>query len=175
MNEPPSFREYGTQVIRESLEKMLSYTAAVRAADDVEALHDMRVASRRLRAAISVFAAAFPGPAFVQFEQDVKAITDALGEARDLDVMIETLEKLEESIPENERAGMNALIEEKRKRRAKLQKDVRRALNEIEKRDLPRRFEAIAAPLSVLREPAAGGENAIQTLPAPVPAAEGEA
>lgn len=145
MSDLPSFREYGTQVIRQSLERMLSHAEGVRAADDIEALHDMRVASRRLRAALSVFAAAFPGPEFVRFERDVKAVTDALGEARDLDVMIETLERLEESIPENERAGMHALVEAKRKQRAKRQKEVRRALNEIERRNLRERFDLIAA------------------------------
>src|SRR5947209_980612 len=94
MEATPTFRQYGAQVIGESLDRMLSHAADVRERTDIEALHDMRVASRRLRAAINVFAPAFPGPRFAKLERDVKAVTDALGEARDLDVMIDALEKM---------------------------------------------------------------------------------
>jgi CHAD domain-containing protein len=143
--QPASFRDYGTQVIEESLQAMLSHAEGVRHGEDIEALHDMRVASRRLRAAIGVFTAAYPDPKFERFERDVKAVTDALGEARDLDVMIETLEKLDESLAENERDGLEAFIAEKRKMRAKRQKSVRKALDRLEKRGLARRFAEIAA------------------------------
>lgn len=90
----PTFREYGFQAVGERLAVMLSHADGVRQAEDIEALHDMRVASRRLRAALSLFCDAFPTRPFRRFDAEVKAITDALGEARDLDVMIETLEKL---------------------------------------------------------------------------------
>jgi CHAD domain-containing protein len=145
MTDPQNFRAYGTQVIRESLHKMLSHADGVRHGDDIEALHDMRVASRRLRAAIGVFAAAYPGPAFARFEREVKAVTDALGEARDLDVIIETLEKLEQTVPDNERAGIESFVHEKRRQRARRQKEVHRALDRLEKRSLEKQFEEIAA------------------------------
>ncbi len=145
MNEQPSFRAYGTQVIANSLQDMLSHVSGVRAADDIEAVHDMRVASRRLRAALDVFSPAFTDPQFPRFIRDVKGITDALGVARDLDVMIDDLEKLAASLPEEERRGVESLVDEKKRERERRQKDVLRALNEVEKRDLGRRFAQIAA------------------------------
>ncbi|HXG24336.1 MAG TPA: CHAD domain-containing protein [Chthonomonadales bacterium] len=145
MAQSPSFREYGVQVIGERLQKMLSYADAVRKAEDIEALHDMRVASRRLRAAIAIFAPAFRDPQFTRFEREVKALTDALGKARDLDVMINTLRKLELDIVEAERAGIEGFITRKCRERQNRQKDVLQALNRLQRRDLERWFAQIVA------------------------------
>ena len=59
--------------------------------EEVEALHDMRVATRRLRAALEVFAPAFPAKRHRKALKRVKALADALGERRDRDVAIEFL------------------------------------------------------------------------------------
>jgi CHAD domain-containing protein len=77
---------------------------------DVESLHDMRVASRRLRAAMSVFAGAYPPKRFRPLEQEASRITDALGEVRDADVQIEYLTKLRDAWPPSEQVGLEALI-----------------------------------------------------------------
>ena len=77
---------------------------------DVEALHDMRVASRRLRAAMSVFGPAYAAKRFTPLEKRVAAVTDGLGSVRDLDVLIEHLEKAEEGLAEAERVGVRALV-----------------------------------------------------------------
>ena len=159
-----SFREHGAQVIRESLGRMLALVEAVRLGEDIEAVHDMRVASRRLRAALDVFGAAFPDPAFGKLTGEVKAVTDELGAARDLDVMIEALEKLDSELPEQERGGMDRFIEEKKADRLTQQKGVLRALQRTEKRDLLRTFEEIVlrgAPASLWNETlTAAGEGA---------------
>lgn len=145
MFKSPRFREYGVQVIGERLQKMLSYADAVRKAEDIEALHDMRVASRRLRAAITVFAPAFRDPEFARFEREVKILTDALGRARDLDVMIDTLRNLEQNIAEAERTGIEEFIALKCRDRQKRQKDVLQALDRLEKRDLEQWFAQIVS------------------------------
>jgi CHAD domain-containing protein len=61
--------------------------------EDIEALHDMRVASRRLRAALRIFKPAFPKKPHLTVESKVKSITGALGTVRDSDVLIEFLQK----------------------------------------------------------------------------------
>jgi CHAD domain-containing protein len=143
MPERPTFRAHGAQMIETHLEKMLAVAEAVESNEDVEAVHDMRVASRRLRAALSVFGTAFPHGRFARFDADVKAVTTSLGEARDLDVMIETLEALEATVPANERAGIAAFVQEKRQARNRLQKPVVQALRRMEKRDLRGQFERL--------------------------------
>lgn len=60
---------------------------------DIEALHDMRVASRRLRAALRVFKACLPSKELQAVVAQVRAVTLALGSVRDHDVFIEYLEE----------------------------------------------------------------------------------
>ena len=54
----------------------------------------MRVASRRLRAVLEMFAPCFPRGPFRGVLRDVKQIADALGERRDPDVHLAAMEKL---------------------------------------------------------------------------------
>ena len=56
---------------------------------DIEYVHDMRVASRRLRMALEVFADAVPDEARNRFAEDLRFVGRALGRVRDLDVGIE--------------------------------------------------------------------------------------
>ena len=81
---------------------------------DIERVHDMRVATRRLRAALEVFEPCFPRKAFKRALKDVKELADGLGERRDRDVAIAELADCCEGLPARDRGGVNALIEELR-------------------------------------------------------------
>ena len=59
---------------------------------DIERVHDMRVATRRLRAALEVFEPCFPRKRYRRALREVKALADALGERRDRDVTIAALD-----------------------------------------------------------------------------------
>ena len=59
---------------------------------DIEHVHDMRVATRRLRAALEIFEPCFPPKALGAALARRQAIADALGERRDRDVTIVALE-----------------------------------------------------------------------------------
>ena len=78
---------------------------------DVESLHDMRVASRRLRAAMSVFESAFAVKEFRPLEREAARVTDALGEVRDSDVQIEYMTALRQKVSVAERVGLDALVD----------------------------------------------------------------
>ncbi len=67
--------------------------AGVRAADDIEQVHRMRVASRRLRAALPLFSSCFSEKDFRHWMHEIKKVTSALGAARDTDVQIAFLKK----------------------------------------------------------------------------------
>jgi CHAD domain-containing protein len=56
---------------------------------DPEGVHDVRVASRRLRAAMDVASGAFPADWFAPLHRTAKEITGALGGVRDRDVLLE--------------------------------------------------------------------------------------
>lgn len=83
--------------------------------EEIEALHDMRVATRRLRAALEVFAPCFPAKRHRKALKKVKALADALGERRDRDVAIEFLSGFAAEAPETDQEAIEALIERLRR------------------------------------------------------------
>jgi CHAD domain-containing protein len=80
--------------------------------DEPERVHDLRVATRRLRAALEVFEPCFPAKGRRRALKHLKALADRLGERRDRDVQIEFLEGFAEEAPEEDRAALATLIEE---------------------------------------------------------------
>lgn len=77
---------------------------------DIEPLHDMRVATRRLRAALEIFRPCFPGKRYKRALKRVKELADALGERRDRDVSIAFLDGLLEGVPAADRGRLENLI-----------------------------------------------------------------
>lgn len=128
-----TFLEAAHTSLRQQLGEMMLNLEGTRQGDDIEALHDMRVASRRLRAALSVFTAAFPPKPFTAIEKEVAKTTDALGAVRDSDVQIEFMTAAIEAAPESEKVGLSAfrahLQSERDRERVLLVKE----LNRLEK------------------------------------------
>ena len=60
--------------------------------DREKAVHQMRVAMRRLRSVLALFNREFPNAAFAAFRDQAKAIAVTMGEARDWDVFIRLIE-----------------------------------------------------------------------------------
>ncbi len=61
--------------------------------DCPEAVHQMRVALRRLRAALGLFNKAMPHEGFTRFRDEAKRIASAMGPARDQDVILDLMEE----------------------------------------------------------------------------------
>jgi CHAD domain-containing protein len=138
-----AFSEAAHAAIHQQLAAVLDNLPGTRAGDDIEALHDMRVASRRLRAAMSVFADAFPPRQFTPLEKQVAQITDALGAVRDADVQIEYLQQQRDQAPESERVGLEALIDHRQKGRHAERVHLVKALDKLEKGRFRKDFHAM--------------------------------
>ena len=78
---------------------------------DIERVHDMRVATRRLRAALEVFEPCFPKKRYREALREVKALADALGERRDRDVTIVALDGYAAVIGTAGKPGLRSLTE----------------------------------------------------------------
>ena len=139
----PGFCDYGAEVTMERLERLLSHSEGVKASDGIEPVHQMRVWSRRSRAAAATFSLCFPRKAFGEIEKELKAVAGALGEARDLDVMIENLTLQAEALPLEQQAGVRSFIAHLKAERERLQKPVIKAVMRLEKRGLIRRLETL--------------------------------
>jgi inorganic triphosphatase YgiF len=84
--------------------------SGVVAAQDVEYLHQARVAMRRLRSALTVFRPGFPRAAFEDVVLELRWLDGALGPARDWDVFaVSTLPRIAAAFPGN--PGLRSLRE----------------------------------------------------------------
>lgn len=114
---------------------------------DIERVHDMRVATRRLRAALEVFEPCFPRKRHRRSLKRVKALADALGERRDRDVAIEFLEDFASEAPDADQAPLAELIE-------RLRAEQRQANEELAAFVAPGRLRKLRRRLSNLAEAA---------------------
>src|SRR5213076_131172 len=111
---------------------------------DIERVHDMRVATRRLRAALEVFEPSFPKREFKRSLRDVKELADALGGRRDPDVALAAVEQIADSLGNPERAGINSFIGELRADQAVGNRELEVALAEVVESQLESRLLALA-------------------------------
>jgi CHAD domain-containing protein len=109
-----SFARAAARVVEVRSAEVFEHSGGVLDLDDIERVHDMRVATRRLRAALEVFEPCFPAKRHRKALKRVKALADALGERRDRDVAIEFLEDFAAEAPEGDRVAVEALVAELR-------------------------------------------------------------
>jgi CHAD domain-containing protein len=106
-----TFSASAERVVRVRSAEVFAHAEGVLDMDEIERVHDMRVATRRLRAALEVFEPCFPAKRHRKALRRVKALADALGERRDRDVAIEFLSGFTDEAPQEDRAAVDALIE----------------------------------------------------------------
>ncbi len=117
--------------------------------EDIEGVHDVRVASRRLRAAMDVAVECFPPGWYRPLHKTAKEITGALGEVRDRDVLLEALAGQREAAAPAERPGIDRLVERIERERVVARAEMERYLGGLLEGDVPgeaeRRFGSAAA------------------------------
>jgi CHAD domain-containing protein len=104
-----SMSEAGRKVLRLHFARMLYHEPGTRLGEDIEALHDMRVATRRMRAAFEVFGDYFKKGATKTHLKRLRATGRALGPVRDLDVFLEKMHMHLKEKTEEEQAGLAPL------------------------------------------------------------------
>ena len=118
------FATAAAKIVAVRAREVADHSQGVLDVSDVESLHDMRVATRRLRAALEVFEPCFPGHEFESALAEVKAIAGALGERRDRDVTIAALDDFSEGLAGPDRPGVSSLIERVRGEQAEANADL---------------------------------------------------
>jgi len=140
-----SVREAAADAVEVRTEELFSFSEGVLDTGDVERVHDMRVASRRLRAVLEVFAPCFPKKELRRTLREVKALADDLGERRDPDVAIAALERVGAGLAAPDRPGLDGLIAELSERQQSGNTLLARRLERVEEIDLRARLLALAA------------------------------
>ncbi len=135
-NKAGELEAFAVEAIAPRLKRMLSHVDGVLEGQNIEPVHQMRVWSRRTRAALDIFAPCFSNKHFETLAREVKQVTRALGEARDLDVMIERVEALAADLPEEQRGALEQYATELKGRRQYAQTAVKKALARLDDHDL---------------------------------------
>ncbi len=105
-----SMAEAARKTIQFHFQRMLEQEAGTRAGEDIEELHDMRVATRRMRAACVVFDEYLDPAAWKPFVRLLRRTGRVLGRARDLDVFHEKMIQYLEQLPESGRMQLEPLL-----------------------------------------------------------------
>ena len=103
--------EAARKTLRFHFERMLSAESGTRAGEDIEALHDMRVATRRMRAALRVFKPYIDWKALKPYRKGIRRTCKALGAVRDLDVYYEKTKRYIDASSEPQGPDLDPLIE----------------------------------------------------------------
>jgi CHAD domain-containing protein len=102
--------ELAYRVLRKDASAMLVNVAGTRLGEDIEALHQMRVATRRMRAAIDMFAEVLPVRAG-RLDAELGWLAALLGDVRDLDIQIGRFDDWTEQMPGDHREALDELAD----------------------------------------------------------------
>lgn len=166
---------YGAARLVERYRAMVAEIGGVRLSDDIEHVHRMRVASRRLRAALGLFGEHVASRRTAKrWTRDVREITRALGDARDADVQLEFIDaRRAGSAGEGNEvlAGLDRLALRLRQRRHELQPAVEKALDALEESPVVAELPKLLGPLASSGPglPPEEAEAALETARAIVP------
>ncbi len=129
------------------------------AGDDIEGVHQVRVASRRLRAAMDVAVDCFPISWYRPLHEAAKAITGALGEVRDRDVLIAALIVERDAVSKLEQPGLDRLIERVERERHSSRREMEAFLAQLVEGGLPKEAVCRFGPAAGLAPAADSGVN----------------
>ena len=128
-------REYVRVQTRILLRRLASQVNRTARSGDADAIHDLRVAIRRLSRCLRVFAQFYPGRSWKQMRRRLADLMDACGSVRDRDIAIELLEKA--GVP-----AASALVRQLDAERRAADEELRRELRRWKDRGFRRQWRA---------------------------------
>lgn len=146
-NKQREIAPFGAAFILEQIHQIEDQVIGVLTDDDIEYVHRMRVASRRLRTALQLFKGYLPGDHAEVWRHAFKAITRSLGSARDLDIQIQFIEEEYRSLFEKRyQPGYKRLLLRLKQQRSKAQQKINQAIQRLQENQT---LEAIRTLLEI--------------------------
>lgn len=106
-----SVAETMRRLLRRYFQKMVAQEKGVRADKDIERVHDMRVATRRIRAILPIIEEVAPQKDVRRLRRGIRATAKALGAVRDSDVFLDQVNRSLQSLSEEERPDLSPLLQ----------------------------------------------------------------
>jgi CHAD domain-containing protein len=139
-----SYRDAAALTVSVRTQELFDHAGGVLDTSEIERVHDMRVATRRLRAVLEIYEPCFSRKALRDVLGDVKALADALGERRDPDVHLAQLEEFATAVKEADRPGVEVFAERVRAEQGAANEALAAALAHLQESDLRGRLAALA-------------------------------
>ncbi|MBC7236488.1 MAG: CHAD domain-containing protein [Chloroflexi bacterium] len=112
-----SMGEAARKILAYHFEQMRSHQEGTLLGRDPEELHDMRVATRRMRSALRLFGPYIHGPHLRETNEGLRTLAAVLGEVRDLDVALENVKAFASGLPGEQAKTLQPLWRSLRARR----------------------------------------------------------
>ena len=128
------------KILRTRFDEMTAHEQGTIDGSDIEALHDMRVASRRVQAVFKMFRGIFPRKKFKIEYNELRLLIRALGEVRDYDVFIDKIEKMKSEVSDRDTRAIDLLIIRKKAEREQKRKLLIQHINTLNKADYKEHF-----------------------------------
>ena len=160
LNPNAPVKDSAARILLSRFDEMISHEEGTVEGSDIEALHDMRVASRRVQAALKIFRSLFPKKKYKAEYAEIRGLIRSLGEVRDYDVFIDKLESMKKRSNSNtpsvkiDNRAIDLLIVRKRAEREQKRKLLIQNLNTLNKNGYKEHFLSFVN--SNLRENIAG-------------------
>jgi len=140
-----SYREAAARTVEVRSHELFDHADGVLDTSDIERVHDMRVATRRLRAVLEIYEPCFPRKQLRAALDEVKALADALGERRDPDVQLAQLDEFAAAVKPADRPGVELFAERVRSEQGTANESLAAAIAELEETDLRGQLASLAA------------------------------
>lgn len=128
-----SYRLLAARYVRKQAKQLAAQLQGARKAEDPERIHQARVASRRLRAAMRMFGDCFSAKQVKRWRKQIRRVTTRLGDARDKDVQIAFLAGVLDALDEKgPRPGIVRMMVRWEQQRERLQPKVVKAADRFE-------------------------------------------
>jgi len=150
------------------LQRMMQHEPGTREGEDAEELHVMRVATRRMRAALRVFGDYLDVEAFKPHLRLMQETGRELGTVRDLDVFQIKTQAYIDSLPVEEQSGLDPLMEAWATERERARREMIYFLDSNRYQHFKERFEHF------LRTPGAGAGRGTKAEGEPLPTRVGD-
>ena len=110
LNPDESLKQCLHKIALSRVQETISYESATVTGEDIEALHDMRVSARRLRAVMRIFRDCFSKKKLKKHDARMQSLIRALGAVRERDVFLESLSEYKRNLEPADRKVIDLLI-----------------------------------------------------------------
>ncbi|MGH8302648.1 MAG: CHAD domain-containing protein [Steroidobacteraceae bacterium] len=119
---------FAVATLQSLLREWQAHEPSARLEEGAEAVHELRVAGRRMDTVLKLFRSCLP-PRLARARPMLKALVDALGEVRDIDIRLQEVGRFREAVADGDRSALDPLVRHLQSERARARAAMLRALD----------------------------------------------